>query len=611
MLLFGNDIDGEIAKKDLMDLGVNINFIKKCNTYTRNFHITIDENKIISKKVCPICGEKKWYEKSKVNDDFPTELIEKGSLYIFDTINKNNLKIIEKLKNKKIKLAIDIGQIGNLKYLRKDEIVDRFLNKFNFVQLNECVAKFLIEKFQYDDYKRINEIFNSDLVIITFGNDGATFIIGEKEYMFQIGKPAKELDATGAGDLFFSVILENLINSNYDINESIINKAYNEALEKVSILVGKVGARALIQDFHNKELINGCYCGMSNCEGKKALNKRKKISTNLDNLERRVLRALESNAYEKIKNVINKINDDCIIIGAGGSYAACYYASRVINYTKGINAIAMYPRDLLYRNNCNLKNLIAVSYSGTSPDIFSAFECANSRKYIITKGKEEKIRNKIDSNIEIISYCDAKYKAGRERGFLSIEGTIAPASLFAKYYYNSLKNSDSFEDFLKLRINYWKNYFKEYFKSGKNKLEYIFDKKNIIDLIHGDYTTSAALDMESKIVESGIYRVTMHEKKNFSHGRFISMEYFRPDVLIYLKQNSTTNYEDKLLKYIESQNIDYIIIESAYDGLLAEFDLLIASQFFMKQISELINIDLSKPSYTDEAMEIYKYIGKL
>ena len=130
-------------------------------------------------------------------------------------------------------------------------------------------------------------------------------------------------------------------------------------------------------------------------------------------------------------------------------------------------------------------------------------------------------------------------------------------------------------------------------------------------MIHGDYTTSAALDMESKIVESGIYRVTMHEKKNFSHGRFISMEYFRPDVLIYLKQNSTTNYEDKLLKYIESQNIDYIIIESAYDGLLAEFDLLIASQFFMKQISELINIDLSKPSYTDEAMEIYKYIGKL
>ena len=74
---------------------------------------------------------------------------------------------------------------------------------------------------------------------------------------------------------------------------------------------------------------------------------------------------------------------------------------------------------------------------------------------------------------------------------------------------------------------------------------------------------------------------------------------------IYFKQKSTTKYEIELLKYLENE---CLLIESKYDGLLAEFDLLIASQFIIYYIGK---VDVSKPKYSDDAMEIYFYKGDL
>ena len=54
-----------------------------------------------------------------------------------------------------------------------------------------------------------------------------------------------------------------------------------------------------------------------------------------------------------------------------------------------------------------------------------------------------------------------------------------------------------------------------------------------------------------------------------------------------------------------------ITIQSQYEGLMAEYDLLTAVQYFVANISKFLNIDLSKPEYTEDSMVIYKYSGKL
>ena len=104
------------------------------------------------------------------------------------------------------------------------------------------------------------------------------------------------------------------------------------------------------------------------------------------------------------------------------------------------------------------------------------------------------------------------------------------------------------------------------------------------------------------------YGTDIHEKKNFSHGRFINYENLNNTFSIYFKQKSTTKYEQELLKYLGNNNI---VIESTYNGILAEFDLLIASQYIIYYFGKYLDIDVSKPKYSNDAMKIYFYKGDL
>ena len=154
-------------------------------------------------------------------------------------------------------------------------------------------------------------------------------------------------------------------------------------------------------------------------------------------------------------------------------------------------------------------------------------------------------------------------------------------------------------------MTYWKNYLNQILnKEIINKMK----KHNLINIFRGDYTDSACYDLESKIIESGVFNCIIHEKKNFSHGRFINYENLNNIYSIYFKQKSTSKYEVELIKYLKDKNL---IIESRYNGILAEFDLLIASQFIVYYIGKILDIDVSKPKYSDDAMNIYFYKGEM
>ena len=101
----------------------------------------------------------------------------------------------------------------------------------------------------------------------------------------------------------------------------------------------------------------------------------------------------------------------------------------------------------------------------------------------------------------------------------------------------------------------------------------------------------------------------IHEKKNFSHGRFIHYEHLSEKKNIYFKQKATSLYEKALLEYLTDKNT--LAIESRYNGILCEYDLLIAVQYFIYAIANFLDIDISKPSYSEDAMKIYFYKGEL
>ena len=112
----GNDIQGEVAIKSLEKLDVDVNnIIILDGVRTRCFHVSYFDNdcklSFTSKKRCPFCNNKKWYENSLINIDDIIKNINDDDIFVFDNLNDKNQILIDKIRNKKI---IDLGKYFEL-----------------------------------------------------------------------------------------------------------------------------------------------------------------------------------------------------------------------------------------------------------------------------------------------------------------------------------------------------------------------------------------------------------------------------------------------------------------------------------------------------------------
>lgn len=605
----GNDIAGTIAINSLKDIGVNVDNVKIINDImTRCFHISYQEldGKLdfVSKKRCPICNEKKWYDESRIGTEDILKGINSEDVLVFDNLNNKNQIIINNCDNIK---TLDLGQYFELEAYSNEEIVNKIKNKFDLINLNERVEKYLKNRFYVNSLEDIYKLLHPKMIIVTRGKKGSDFVFNNNMVTKKLNNPEVEVDPTGAGDAFFAVFISEYIKNNYVIDYKFIDSTFEKAIKLTKKVVKKFGARGHIQSLYKiKKIKDTCTCSNFDISLRKQI---KRCNININNLETRIINAINSSAYDKLNKIDFENLNNCAFVGTGGSFAGAKFSSKLINHLYGINAICLYPRDLYYRNNKNIDLVLMFTYSGTTNDLFESSNLINNnKKYIITKGELQKIVTKTGiSKDNIISYRTVTNK-GKERGFLSFEGALSPASLFLKLYFEKTSRNDV-EDFIRGSINYWKNYFDKYFKENKKMLKEFLKKETGFNIFTGDFTESAGSDLESKIVESGIYNCLIHEKKNFSHGRFINYEHLNHNKNIYFKQKTTSLYEEKLLEYLEKgQNL---IIESRYDGILCEYDLLIASQYLIYYIANFLNIDISKPAYNEDAMKIYFYKGAL
>ena len=599
----GNDIQGKIANLSLKKLNVDVSKVLiKDNIKTRCFHVSYDEEGFISKKRCPKCNEKKWYEESQIDIEYISNNIQNDDILVFDNLNDKNIEIIKNVSNKKI---IDIGQYFEFENLSKEDIINKLNNDFEIINFNERVSNYLLDKLNLKNNIELYNLLKAKLVTITRGENGAIFIYNSKEYKFNLKDNGNVIDSSGAGDAFLSSLIFDYIKNNYEFNEELFPKWYEKSIKLTSKVVSNFGARGHLNSLYKiKKIDKVCTC--ENFE----YNERRKIkrcNININNLESRVINAINSNAYDKLLDINFDNSKSYLFIGTGGSFAGASFASTVINELYGASTYSLYPRDALYRNNINIDKAFLFSYSGTTNDLIQSVKDFNKNDvYVITKGQTQNIVTKtgiLKNNI--ITYRTSTNK-GKERGFLSFEGALAPAALFMKLYLQKTNSDIDINNFIKDSMSYWSNKVQK--EIDKKFIESAINHNKIINVFRGDYSNCASYDLESKLIESGIFNCIIHEKKNFSHGRFINFENMNNKCVIYFKQKTTSKYEEELLNYLGNK---IAIFESKYDGLLAEFDLLISSQFIIYQIGKLLDIDVSKPNYTDNAMKIYFYKGQL
>lgn len=253
----GNDMYGKIAIQSLQTLGVDTSFVKQTGNKTRSYHLIVDNDRHISIKNCPICGKKTWYEPSLLN--FPTDLehLKESDIVILDGLNPENIPILQMANQPKV---LDIGRIKRLTTFTNKELLLLIKKaKLNILQLNETVEKYLYVRFHLQTPWQLCHVLKPNLLVITRGKEGADFVAKNLIETKQLSYYKKELDDTGAGDAFFSVIIQSYFENSL-VDHEWVNKTFDKANQLTCEVVSHLGARGHLWDGYSPKDMYNCIC---------------------------------------------------------------------------------------------------------------------------------------------------------------------------------------------------------------------------------------------------------------------------------------------------------------------------------------------------------------
>lgn len=612
----GNDRSGLHAIKSLEQLGIDTSLllVKKGRSRKIYQNIIIVNNiykKNNNKITCPKCKTNLWNAGLKLKNSFIDDFKEKKiDIAVFDSIKENTLKVANVLKPKGTKLFLDIGHVGNMHYMNIERLKEHLILPFDVVQINGVVASFIKTRLKLKDDEKLFETLNTELLIITRKEMGSTIISKEKKDIksslikFEVSDIK---DTTGAGDAFFAGIILAYINSN-NINQFIIN-AKKETKKIVSKVLQSIGARGHLEEKISNDLfsdLNVCQlCGSNNKVKKAKQTKKTRMQTTIDNLKKRLDYSQNTHFEEKLLNIIDKIKGNVLIIGTGASFTTSLFIKECLNkYSDHIRAFALRPREIFNEKLNDISYVFLCSYSGKSPDILSV------RKYIKKTNPKLKIiiitqmiEAEFDNNDYILSYGNKN--STRERGFIAVASIIIPAYYFSKIFFN--KKEAYYEKIINMLVTAEQEAIDLEFK-----LKQVINHKKIIivDVFYDNFNYVIASDIESKFIESSAGRVTLHEKKDFSHGRYMTIEKNCSNIQIYI-QNKNSKYENILIEYLKNMNcLDILYLNSKEkDVIIQLFELLIKNQYLFNAIGKVLNTDLSGLQFNKKALNIYKYRG--
>ena len=232
-----SDEFGRVYKKSLEKIKVNFYYSEKSENLSTGasiIFITPDSERTM----CTYLGISSQLSKDDINEDHikDHELIFLEG-YLWDKgISEEMFKhVINLAKKNNTKIAMSLSDVFCVTRHRND-FFKLLVNDLNILIGNENEINELVQKnnllASINELKKINKI-----VVITRGENGSLVILNNEITKCESIKVKKELDLTGAGDLFASGFLKEYL------DESNINKCLQTGSELASKIIEKIGAR--------------------------------------------------------------------------------------------------------------------------------------------------------------------------------------------------------------------------------------------------------------------------------------------------------------------------------------------------------------------------------
>ncbi|QGS51624.1 ribokinase [Spiroplasma tabanidicola] len=233
----GNDENGNISIKNLMDNSIDTKYVKKVSNYTTQIaNIVVDDNG--DNLLIVDVGANFSFTREEVEDY--KHLIDEADIVL--TQLETSIEFIEEfLKYAKEKNKIVILNPGPAKLISKD-----LIQCCDFITPNETELCILLNKEYTEDFETLKKYafelqdISQKNVIVTLGINGSMWINEKKEFKKYEAYKIKAVDATAAGDTFMGGFTTYLA-MNKNIDECI-----RYATAASALAVTKLGAQSSI-----------------------------------------------------------------------------------------------------------------------------------------------------------------------------------------------------------------------------------------------------------------------------------------------------------------------------------------------------------------------------
>ncbi len=550
-------------------------------------------------------------------------LPEAVSVLVADRVSDSRVETAAAVRSAGGDTVLDLGRVGFVRYLEASYLRPA-LEPFSLIVMPRAVARAVETKLGLP-VESFYDAGIKSVIVVTDGPKGTRVTDQRNARGGSVHLPSPELrgpvvDEIGAGDVQLASVIGSAQQDERrlaDTELDVIAAYFADAGTEVAGVLMAIGARGHLERPATVEprgwagrplsalrglVAVGQPCPLCGAGGPTVPRRRPTVGArrNVSMLARRVTAALRRQpAIDECVRAL-EVAGLTVCVGAGGSYAAALFAGLAFNRNGAGLATVMRPMEfLLLRPPAN--QVFAVSYSGGGPDIGAVVQRATAvpdcRTVLLTSRPTPGAAAGLEGRVVVAAYGDESQV--RERGFVSISATVAPAAVIAA----AICGVDEVLAIPSLAPTGWH----DTADIATGLLDAVTSMQPI-EVLGSGWATPAMFDFESKLTESGFGVARLHEAKDFSHGRFMSVlgRTDRPTALL-LGVGKETGYEQQLrLTLAEHTNV--VTLRSTDHAALGALDLLVLIQHTVEQMGRLLGRDISRPRHIDpDGLALYNW----
>ncbi len=607
----GRDWRGELAVRSLESYGVICDVLRR-EGRTASFSLVpigrkARQGSLVGRNyatvaACGWCGRnsRRWLARGSLQE---LQARDDSRWVFFDSVAGSLGRSVEALGASGQRVALDLSRASLLRFTPSRDLASA-VRSAAFVFASQPAAATILRRTGVE----LDQLCGG-LVIVSGGPRGLTW--WEKGALGgHIPAPnVAVLDQVGAGDVLVGRTLAALC----DANPQETAGTLRDVVTGLGDVLGTRGARGWIAPVGSgilpagypldlvgravpKSVDGTCpVCGRPEDEDKKFISaspgRQPGAAVHVSQLRDRALRVLESGAVlQAMRSIGAAENGSAVFIGSGGSFPVADFLSRVYRESTGRLSATLTPHDF-WTMPATAELLVLVTHSGRTRDMARALQAYRSvapegQVAVITGSARPTVFGEAGPTPAdlIVSIPIATSHARLERGFVAIASSVLPCVVAtAASRGRELATSSVLEaEDRRAAI-----------ASAATRLAERARSAGALHVIHSPWATPAALDLEAKLVESGTGCATLHESKNFSHGRFVSAltTESAPILALFVRPDE---YEAMLLRRLEKETSAEVLVfgeEGSAGGLAA----LYAVQLLSERFAASLDRDISRP----------------